>query len=86
MNTNIFINHIADKLDRVGLVMPAILLIEAHKPLAFLSSQLLLVAQPSLNLFVSPNSTQSMINLLNDDVQVEKLITVLEQKAAHSSS
>lgn len=86
MNTDSFINHIADKLDSFGLIMPTILLIEAHKPLAFVSSQLLLIAQPSLNLLLSPDNTQSLINLLSDDTHVDRLITALEQKAAHPST
>jgi hypothetical protein len=77
-----FIEKVAQKISGSGLTVPAILFLEAHKPLAFLSSQLLLIAQPTLNLFVSPYSTQSMVDLLADSTQLEQLMTQLEQKAS----
>jgi hypothetical protein len=60
------------------LAEPAVLLLEANKPLAFLGSQLLMVAQPTLNIFVSPHLTKQTINLLTDSAQLEQLIQVLE--------
>jgi hypothetical protein len=59
-----------------------ILLLEAHKPLAFIGGQFLLVAQPSLNLFVAPHFTQGMIDLLTDPSQLEELISQLEQQTS----
>jgi hypothetical protein len=56
--------------------------LEAHKPLAFLGSQCLLVAQPTLNLFISPPFTQNLVDLLADPEQVEQLIAHLEQPAS----
>lgn len=76
-----FVEKIAHKISGLGLTAPAILLFEAHKPLAFLSSQLLLIAQPTLNLFVSPYTTQGMVDLLADPIQLDQLITQLEQKS-----
>ena len=80
MDQMTFVEKVTRKISGLGLTAPAILFLEAHKPLAFLSSQLLLIAQPSLNLFVSPHSTQSMVNLLADPSQLEQLMTQLEQK------
>ena len=77
-----FVEKIAQKLSRMGLAMPAVLLLEAHKPLAFISSQFLLVAQPTLNLFISPDFTQGMVDLLADPSQLEQLISQLEQRAS----
>ena len=80
MDQMTFVEKVAHKISSLGLTAPAILFLEAHKPLAFLSSQLLLIAQPTLNLFVSAHSTQSMVNLLADPTQLEQLMTQLEQK------
>lgn len=81
MDQNLFIEKLTAKLTQLGLTRPALLLLEAHKPLAFIGSQLLLVAQPSLNLFISPFYTQSIIDLLADPNGVEQCLTHLEQIA-----
>lgn len=73
-----FVGRIAQKLADLGLAAPAILLLEAHKPLAFIGSQCLLVAQPTLNLFISPHFTQGLVDLLADPIQVDQLIAHLE--------
>lgn len=81
MNEVTFVEKVAQKIASLGLAAPAILFLEAHKPLAFLGSQLLLVAQPTLNLFVSPYSTQSMVDLLADPIQLEQLLIQLERQS-----
>ncbi len=84
MDQMTFVEKVARKISGLGLAAPAILFLEAHKPLAFLSSQLLLIAQPTLNLFVSSHSTQNMVDLLADPTQLEQLMTQLEQKTSPS--
>jgi hypothetical protein len=74
-----FSEKLAQKITTLGLTTPAILLLEAHKPLAFMGSQLLLVAQPSLNLFLSADLTRNMADLLADPIQIEALIAQLEE-------
>jgi hypothetical protein len=39
----------------------------------------LLVAQPTLDFFISPRLTQGLVDLLTDPAQLEQLITHLEQ-------
>ena len=78
MNSDNFIQKVADKITDLGLTGPAILLLEANKPLSFLGSQLLLVAQPTLDVFLPPSFTQQTINLLAHPEQIEQLITTLE--------
>ncbi len=80
MNQNNFIKKVADKITDLGLVGPAILLLEINKPLAFFGSQLLLVAQPTLDIFLPQSLTQNSINLLSNSAQLEQLITTLETK------
>ena len=79
-----FIEKVAHKINELGLSMPAIFLLEAHKPLAFLSSQLLLVAQPTLDIFLPQNFTKQAINLLADPTQLEQLMVSLEAKTITS--
>ncbi len=79
-----FLENAANKISRMGLTTPAILLLEAHKPLAFLGSQLLLVAQPSLELFFPQNLVRNTADLLADEDQLEQLVFRLEQTANQS--
>ncbi|GAB4451686.1 MAG: hypothetical protein Kow0031_34230 [Anaerolineae bacterium] len=82
MESSIFVEKIAGNINRLGLTTPAILLLEAHKPLAFIGSQLLLIAQPTLELITPPNLVKNTAGVLSDSTQVEQLIRLLEQHAA----
>ena len=77
-----FIEKVTNKISELGLTGPAIVLLEAHKPLAFVSSQLLLVAQPTLDLFFSRNHIRNLADLMADSAQVEALIVSLERKTS----
>jgi hypothetical protein len=77
-----FIDQVANQITRIGLSSPAILMLEAHKPLAFVGSQVLLVAQPTLDIFLPPKLTHNIYDLLTDQAQVEQLITRLEQSGS----
>jgi hypothetical protein len=63
-----------------GLTGPAILLLEAHKPWAFLGSQLILVVQPALDSFLPRHLLENLALMLSEDDQIEQLIVTLEQK------
>ncbi len=80
-----FIDMMANKIANLGLTAPAILLLEANKPLAFVGSQLLLVAQPTLDIFFPHNVTSNMADLLADPAQLEQLITKLQANTAQNS-
>jgi len=77
-----FIEKTAQKISALGLSAPAILLLEAHKPLAFIGSQTLLVAQPMLDIFLPQHLVRHTAELLADSDQLEQLITSLETKTA----
>ncbi|MEW5960772.1 MAG: hypothetical protein AB1801_23855 [Chloroflexota bacterium] len=81
-----FTQIVANKIAELGLTVPAVLLLEAHKPLSFISSQLLLVAQPTLDIFLPQHLTRNLADLLADSTQVEQLITNLETKMAQETS
>lgn len=82
MTSPAFINQVADKISQLGLTTPAILLLEAHKPLAFIGSQFLLVVQPALGPLLPSHVIRNTSDLLADPDQFERLIAILEQKDA----
>lgn len=75
-----FIPAWANKINAVGLSTPAVFLLEAYKPLSFMASQLLVIGQPILNLFLAPHLTHNAIQLFANRADLEKLIKHLEQK------
>ncbi|MCB0193282.1 MAG: hypothetical protein KDJ65_15155 [Anaerolineae bacterium] len=81
MEKNDFAEKVANKIFNLGLTAPAIFLLEAHKPLAFLGSQLLLIGQPVLNIFLSHHLTSNAVTLFENPEHLETLITHLETKA-----
>jgi len=81
-----FVEKASTKIVDLELTAPAILLLEAHKPLAFVSSQLLLVAQPILDIFLPQNLVKNSADLLADSSQVEQLIARLEMSYSSSAT
>ena len=73
-----FIDKVTERIHELGLATPAILLLEAHKPLAFIGSQLVLVAQPVLDIFLPQNMIRNTADLLADPDQLDQLIARLE--------
>ena len=80
MDQTEFIEKMATKISQLGMVGPAVVLLEAHKPLAFLGSQFLLVAQPSLDLFLPDLSTRKLADLLADPTGLDQLLVTLRSK------
>jgi hypothetical protein len=71
------IERVAVQLEAAGMSAPAIAVLEANRPLAFVGSQMLLVAQPFLSPFAS--LLDGWIDILEDRSSVERLIVRLEQ-------
>ncbi|MBU0495182.1 MAG: hypothetical protein KKA73_00895 [Chloroflexi bacterium] len=65
-----------------GLVTPAILFLVAHKPLSFVGSQFLLLAQPLLGLVLPDPLIGEAALLLEQEENVDRLIERLETLAA----
>ena len=78
MESSAFIDKTVNKISNLGLTAPTILLLEAHKPLAFLGSQILLIFQPTLDIFFPENFVRNTAELLADSSQLEQLISKLE--------
>lgn len=74
-----FIKAWADKIKDMGLTTPAIILLEAHKPLSFVVSQFMVLGQPMLNLFFSAHFTDQAIRLFSNRNDLEGLIKELER-------
>jgi hypothetical protein len=74
------IEGLAQRVQGWGLSSLAIFLLEAHKPLAFVSSQLLLFAQPLLGIFVADALVDDAAALLAEPQSVERLIVRLEKQ------
>jgi len=60
-----------------GMVTPAILFLEAHKPLSFLASQFLLLSQPALEPFLG-GVVREYALLLEDRESAETILSRLE--------
>ena len=84
MENTTFIEKFANKITNLGLTTPAILLLESHRPLAFVGSQLLLVAQPTLDIFLPQNLIRNTATLLSNEDQLETLIVQLENSPVRS--
>lgn len=70
--------HIAAALNRWGLRLPALLTLDAGRPLTFLGAQCLYIAQPALNLFLPSAFINQLAHLLETPEGVEMLIERLE--------
>jgi hypothetical protein len=79
-----FVEKIANKIIDLGLTVPAIFLLEAHKPLAFVGSQLLLVAQPTLDLFLPDQFAGNLAGLLAEPADIDQLLIRLEASTDQS--
>lgn len=79
------LEQIAHKLERWGLTIPGIAFLEAHKPFAFLGSQVLLFLQPLLNGLVRPAVSEQYIRFLQDRDGIERLIQKLELGASRAA-
>jgi len=76
------LNAISDRIIRHGLVTPAIFFLQMGKPLAFLGSQAVFLAQPFAGLFLNEDSIEDFGHILSDRENVELLLVMLEEKDA----
>jgi hypothetical protein len=74
---DLFIESLVRLIERWGLVTPVIAFLEANKPLSFVTSQALLMAQPVADLFIAREWTTDLAVLLADREQLEMLIARL---------
>ncbi|TET39310.1 MAG: hypothetical protein E3J72_00760 [Planctomycetota bacterium] len=71
-----------DKVDRYGLEVPAVFVLELMKPLSFILSQLCLFGAPVLYPFFGMERTEHFAQFLSERENVEELIQRIERRAA----
>jgi hypothetical protein len=79
------IEQLAQWLNRWRLGIPAIALLEAHKPLSFVASQTLLAAQPLVTMLFGRVPIGEYAALLEDADNLERVIHRLEALEEHGS-
>lgn len=71
------VQQVADRIRRLGLGMPALVVLEAGRPLAFIGAQLVWLAQPLLALMMPRQKVAGAAELLEDPEAVSALIELL---------
>ena len=74
------IEDLARRVQRLGLIAPAILFLESNKPFSFIGSQALLFFQPVLRLLTAER-IEEYVSLFERRECVERLIERLEELA-----
>ncbi|HFE66639.1 MAG TPA: hypothetical protein ENJ93_05185 [Chloroflexi bacterium] len=73
-----WLDHLADILQQYGLGTPALIALEAARPLSFLGGQILWAAQPTLSLFLPRQTIANAARVLENPTAVQALINRLE--------
>jgi hypothetical protein len=79
---NVFIDQVAGAIQQSGLRQPALLVLDAGRPLAFLGGQLLWMLQPALSLLLPGKKISQMAQILEKPDAVSALVTRLETQDA----
>jgi len=74
-----WIEKMAEEVVRRRMETPAVLMLEMHRPMAFLSSQALIVATPFLGAFVGTDNVLKLSRLLEHPRNVERLVERIEE-------
>ncbi len=72
------IAQLAERVARHGMATPAILMLEMHKPLAFLAGQSLLIGSGFLAPLFGPQNVRKYVRLLESRENIELLIQRIE--------
>ena len=78
LGKEVLANQLADAVHRYGLQIPALIALDAGRPLSFFFGQFLWVMQPVLSLFFTRDSIKELAILLEDPESMELLIDKLE--------
>jgi hypothetical protein len=76
---DLLIERLAQKITSCGLTAPAILFLEANKPLGFIGSQALLFFQPLLGFLLGDEVIGGYAQLFEDQANIERLLYLLER-------
>jgi hypothetical protein len=72
------INYMAEKIDKYAMGTPAIVFLEAARPLSFIGGSIMWGAAPFLNIFVNDQYTKEIALFLEDRKNIEALIQKIE--------
>ena len=72
------INYMAEKIDKYAMGTPAIVFLEAGRPLSFIGGSIRWGAAPFLNIFVNDQYTREIALFLEDRKNIELLIQKIE--------
>ena len=75
-----FLDQLTDAICRKGLRNPALVVLDAGGPFAFLGGQLLWLLQPTLSLFASGQTVKQMAQLLEEPAAMNALAARLEAR------
>jgi len=73
------LKRIAERIKRMGLEAPAILFLEANKPLAFIGGQALFFSAPFLGLIFGFENVSLFADILSRPGGIERLLRKLEE-------
>ena len=73
-----FVNQVADRIRQLGFRLPALAVLEAGRPLAFVAGQLLWLTQPALALVMPRELLSQTAELLEDPEAVNSLVKLLD--------
>ena len=79
------LDRLARRIAEHGMTAPAILFLEAYKPLSFLGAQLLWATQPFLSTILNSDDLRDLASVIQDDAGTEALIARLESFNDHNS-
>ena len=74
-------NRLANQIQRWGLTLPAIVLLEVARPLGFIASQGLLLCQPLLGYFVEEPRIAGYVDLLSNRDNIDHLLARLDSRS-----
>ncbi len=80
------IDRLTRRIAKLGMIAPAILFLEAYKPLSFIGAQMLWATQPFLSIAFNAQDLSDLAALASDEAGTESLIARLEALQAGSSS
>lgn len=73
------IDTLAQKVHRLGMTMPAVLILEMHKPLSFLAGQSMVLGSGFLAPLFGPRNVQKYAKLFESRENIERLIQRIEE-------
>lgn len=73
------LDYIANLIDRLGIITPAIMILESSKPFSFITSNMAVGITPLISIFKSENRMDEIVLLLEDSNNIDILVDKLEE-------